>query len=289
MIGERRPLAPSPPGNPFAPTTIAMPPLPSDQLALGFPPPAVALAGVRQPGEANPREPIEWASRAGFRAVTLDASAPGLRPRDLDRSARRDLASLLRRLELSFCGLDLWIPPEHFADAAHADRAASATTQAITLCAELSRDSGAGVQAVSIALPRAVEGERARGFGEVLATIVGAADGAGVLLADHSWPVNSGAQADSPLRVGLDPASLLLRGEDPVTAAASLGARVAVARWTNADSLTRVAPDAPAGRLDVASYVGVLRTTTRVERLVVDLRGLAHPREAASAVVLNTR
>lgn len=252
---------------------------------LDFPPPAVALAGVRVPGESNPREPIEWAARAGFRAVTLDASAPGLRARDLDRSARRDLAALLRRLELSFCGLDLWIPPEHFADAAQADRAASASTQTIALCAELARDAGAGLQAVSIALPRGVEGERARVFDEVVSAIVGAADSAGVLLADHSWPARDDAREDSPLRVGLDPASLLLRGEDPVTVGASLGARVAVARWTNADSLTRVAPNAPGGRLDAASYVGALRTTSRVERLVVDVRGLPQPREAAGAVI----
>lgn len=262
-----------------------MPPTPAVPFTLDFPPPSIALAGVRSQGEANPREPIEWAASAGFRAVTLDASAPGLRARDLDRSARRDLASLLRRLELSFCGLDLWIPPEHFADLAQADRAASATTQAITLCAELSRDSGGGVHAVSIALPRAVQGERARVFDEVVSTIVGAADSAGVLLADHSWPARDDARQDSPLRVGLDPASLLLRGEDPVTVGASLGGRIGVARWTNADSLTRVAPRAPGGRLDIASYVGALRTTTRVERLVVDVRGLAHPRDAAGAVI----
>src|SRR5690606_13026801 len=90
-------------------------------------PAALSIAGVRDDPAlkgAGPRAPIEAAAKAGFRAVALDASAAGLRPRDLDRSARRDLAALLRRLELAFAGLDLWIPPEHFASPEHADRAA---------------------------------------------------------------------------------------------------------------------------------------------------------------------
>ena len=101
---------------PFAPTTIAMPPQPSDQFALGFPPPAVALAGVC--ASRARRTPASRSSgrRARGSAVTLDARRR-LRPRD-PTVTRRDLASLLRRLELSYCGLDLWIPPEHFADAA---------------------------------------------------------------------------------------------------------------------------------------------------------------------------
>jgi len=52
-------------------------------------PPSIAL--VRLPGD--PRESMEAARRLGFRAVTLDATRPGLRPREMDRSARRGPAA----------------------------------------------------------------------------------------------------------------------------------------------------------------------------------------------------
>src|SRR5690606_31973157 len=91
-------------------------------LQLSVPVPiAISLAGLDQGGAppivpwgAGARAAINWAAAAGWRAITLDATAPDTRSRALDNSARRDLASALRRAELAFAGLDLWIPAEHF-------------------------------------------------------------------------------------------------------------------------------------------------------------------------------
>ena len=74
---------------------------------------SLSLAGLtpREGVAMEPRAAIEWAAGLGYRAVQLDGAAAGVRARDLDRSGRRDLAALLRRLQLGFSGLDLWIPP----------------------------------------------------------------------------------------------------------------------------------------------------------------------------------
>lgn len=219
------------------------------------------------------------------RAVVLDASAPGLRARDLDRSARRDLASLLRRSELAYCGLDLWVPPEHFASAEHADRASSACARAIDLAADLARDTR-GDALVSVTLPRALEGERSALFHGVLRSMLDHADRAGVALVDHSLPLGEGEPvADSPLSIGVDPAAMLLRGLDPVPETARWGSRVRVARWTDADAMSRVAPAIPSkGRLDLDAYAAVVASTTGASRLTIDLRGVADPLSHARAL-----
>jgi hypothetical protein len=257
-------------------------------------PPALAISGLRDDKAflsspaAGPRAPIEAAAKLGFRAVVLDATAPGLRPRDLDRSARRDLASLLRRLELAFAGLDLWIPPEHFASAEHADRASSACVGAIDLAADLARESS-GQPLISLALPRALEGERLALFEGVVRGLIDHADRAGVTLADHAHPLGEaqGATVDasSPLALGVDPAAILLRDGDPVLTAAKWGSRVRVARWSDADSVSRVAPmNPPRGRLDLLAYAATVASATVAQRFVVDLRGVAEPLASAGAL-----
>ncbi len=263
---------------------------PLDDLA----PPALALAGLRsdkafRASEASrPREPIDAAARLGFRAVVLDATAPGLRPRDLDRSSRRDLASVLRRQELAFAGLELWIPPEHYALAEHADRAAGACAGAIDLAADLARESS-GQPIVSTSFPRALEGERLALFGGVLRGLIEHADRAGVTLADHALPLGEAqhgtVEPGSPLGVGIDPAAILLRDGDPVADAGKWGDRVRVARWSDADSVSRVAPSNPsAGRLDLLAYAATVASATGAGRLVVDLRGVPEPLASAGAL-----
>jgi hypothetical protein len=257
-------------------------------------PPALALSGLRDDASfraspaPGPRAPIEAAARLGFRAVVLDATAPGLRPRDLDRSSRRDLASLLRRLELAFAGLDLWIPPEHFASAEHADRASSACVGAIDLVADLARES-LGQPIACIVLPRALEGERLVLFEGVLRGLIDHADRAGVTLADHALPLGEaqGApnDASSPLAIGVDPAAILLRDGDPVLLTAKWGSRVRVARWSDADSVSRVAPMNPSkGRLDLLAYAATVASATAAQRFIVDLRGVAEPLASAGAL-----
>ena len=96
---------------------------------------ALAFFGLDPLPEGNLKASIQWASRVGFRAVTLDAKQ--VRGRDLDRSARRDLAAHLRRTEVAFAGLDLWIPSGHFRDDSNVDRAVGAVLDAISLCDDL--------------------------------------------------------------------------------------------------------------------------------------------------------
>ena len=78
-----------------------------------------------------PRSVFDRLSELGYRYVQLSAAQPGLRPRELDKSARRDLLATLRRREMSPAGVDLWIPPDHFLASATVDRAAEAVVEAI--------------------------------------------------------------------------------------------------------------------------------------------------------------
>src|SRR5688572_21716696 len=101
--------------------------------------PSLSIAGVVEPVGEGARALIEWAAGLGYRAVQLDGTMAGLRARELDRSGRRDLAALLRRLELGYSGLDLWVPEAHFVDGAQQDRAVAAVVAGLELSAELAR------------------------------------------------------------------------------------------------------------------------------------------------------
>lgn len=85
--------------------------------------------------------------------VQLDATLPGLRARDLDRSARRDLVATLKRHGCRFSGIDLFIPPEHFALGEYADRAATAAIGAIDLLSDFSALGAAEGGVVCLRLP----------------------------------------------------------------------------------------------------------------------------------------
>lgn len=96
----------------------------------------------RDRGVPETRTLIEWASslRAAATPLTgivLDATRAGQRPRELDRSARRDLAATLRRAGLHLGALDLFIPVEHYASPAQGDRARAALLAAIDLAREI--------------------------------------------------------------------------------------------------------------------------------------------------------
>ena len=81
----------------------------------------------------RPRVVLDRLAVCGFRAVQLSASQPGLRPRELDRSGRRDLAGRLRRLALVAAGVDLWIPRAQLLDPARVDRAVGTMLDAVGL------------------------------------------------------------------------------------------------------------------------------------------------------------
>jgi len=160
--------------------------------------PTLAVLGDR------PRSSLDRLARMGFRSVQLSATQPGLRPRELDRSGRRDLLARLRRLQLPAAGLDLWIPAAHFTDPATVDRAVATVGAAIELAGDLDRCP------VSLVLP----GDDAR---PLIDAIAEQALRHGVRVADHAVPPQ--AQGANPsIGAGIDPSSWLSRDEDPVAA-----------------------------------------------------------------------
>lgn len=232
-----------------------------------------SLAGLASPaaspeapwGEA-PRDRIAWIASRGFRSIQLDGALSGIRARDLDRSARRDLAALLKRSGLDLSGIDLWIPAAHFASAAHADRAVAAVLSACELAAELSALlSGLGRIVAVDAGPAPSSG--------VLESLGRGAQRLGVELADHRWPrAQPGPETPTGISIGIDPASIIAQGSDPATEVSRLSAPPSQARLSDLSGIGRTI--AGRGRLDVAGYEAALFTRGYTRALVVDPRGL---------------
>lgn len=216
---------------------------------------AVALDGLG----LEPREAFVALRAAGVSAVQWPAMAAGLRPRDLDASARRDLQSTLRRHELSMSGVDLWIPAEHFVERSRVDRAVAAVEEAVRFAAEFGRCP------VSVRLP----GPSAREDGEqglesAISAIAAIADRHGVGLADHAVP----STPRESVRIGIDPVACLAAGSDPAAVAIEHSGEVAAARLADLDrgGLRSPAGDPREGRLDLLRY--------RVGLEVAGFRGL---------------
>jgi len=237
---------------------------------------SMSLAGLSLDPEApwagGPRAAMDWAKNREFSWVQLDAAASGLRPRELDRSGRRDLAAVLRRTGLGLSGLDLLIPAAHFADPARAERAVDATLQAIELASDMSRLLGdAGSAMVAMTLPDAPAARTQLGAHCELH---------GVRIADHSIP-DSARPATPGIGAGLDPGALLLRGKDPASEAATAGPALAQARLSDADDTGRV--PVGSGRLDPLAYMASLVAGAYTRPVVLDLRGLPDQALAAQA------
>ncbi len=247
----------------------------------------LALAGLDRAALGVPDEVgalLAWARGTGFGAVQLDGTWRGLRARDLSRSARRDLAGLIRRTELVCTGIDLFVPTEHFADPMRVDRAVGAVTGATELAADLSRMGGGagptGGAVVSLTLP-------GQPTDSVLAAIADRADRCGVMIADHAWPPRAPtASGEGPIGVGLDPAVLLVAGEDPGVAVSRLGRAVASARLRDAgpDS-DRASTGVSGARFDPLAYAIALTTAGYQRHVVADLRGLGSPADAAARMI----
>lgn len=219
--------------------------------------------------DAPVREAVALATSLGYRAVQLDATHPEVRPRSLDRSARRDLAALLKRSELELTGLDLWLPPEHLASGANVERAGDAVVGAIALVRELAGLLPTG-PALSLALPDEPDPH-------VMEAITAAAEREGVSLANHAWPA-----ADSG-DLGLDPALAIMAGTSPAKAVTTLGARLKSVRLSDAGVAGRVPVDSAGGRLDVPSFAAALTISAPGASVVADVRMLADARPAAVA------
>lgn len=248
-----------------------MPMLPRHELS-------VSIAGLTKaddaPWAAGSRAAIDWAAGAGFRFIQLDAAMPGLRPRELDRSARRDLAAILRRAGVGCTGLDLWVPPEHLADPARVQRAHDAMLQAIDLASDLSR-LGAWPMTLSVVLPAAPPQD-------VVLSLADASARHGVPVADHAV---ARAEPLAGVAVGIDPAVAILAGQDAGMLAARAGAHLASARLSDASMASRIVPGSSGGRLDVLAYTASLAVAGYTRPIVLDLRGLERQDAAARQVL----
>jgi hypothetical protein len=228
-------------------------------------------------GDGSVRSALERLARAGFDAVQLDATLAGLRPRDLSKTGRRDLAALMARQSMRIAGIDLFLPRSHYVEAQHLDRALSATLAGIELAADIGR------VPVSIALPVKDVAD------EVKSAIVEAADGHGVRLAVHAedqiaellaWLNTVDVAA---IGAGIDPAAIVSRGLSAAKVTAQFGKRLAVARLSDA-TLSAVRCLVGEGALDVATYrVTLDLASNRSGPVVLDLRGLELPMAAAKA------
>ncbi|MGE3108496.1 MAG: hypothetical protein AB7G11_11840 [Phycisphaerales bacterium] len=256
---------------------------------LSLPPLALALAGLPREPRAEPlRDHLDLAASIGYRFVTLDASLPGTRPRELDRSARRDLAALLRRRELSCAGIDLWIPPDHFTAPAQQDRALAAVLAAIDFAADLARLSDSAVVStapssatgcLSLSLPPDAPPD-------LLAQADTRAQTCGVRIANHATPLADPRPDHPSIGAGIDPAALLLASSDPAAVALSFATSrshspLALARLSDASTVSRVHVGSRDGRLDLLAYALALVTIEYPFPVPVELRGLTHPPAAA--------
>lgn len=220
------------------------------------------------------------AAALGLRALHLDATAPGVRPRDLDRSGRRDLAGVIRRAGLGFSGLDLLIPPDHFADPGRADRAMSAARGAIDLAADLASlaPSETDGRVICLALPRAMAPD-------ARASLADDALRRQVRLADLGWVGAESTGSESPIGACVDPARAIMGDADAVGLVGTLGPALACARLSDSDGAARIAPGTRGGRLDPTAYHAALLAVGYRGFVVLDLRGLVDQEAAAASAV----
>jgi len=233
---------------------------------------AAEVAGAR-PARGNLTAQLELVREAGCGLVVLDAAGAGLRARELDQSARRDVAAMCRRAGVRVVGLDLWVPPGHWAEAARVDRAFEAAREALGLLADLHRlteAGGAGPGVLTVELPTG-----AAEAGAAATTLASFCAGLGVLVADVGAGIWAGEGAGTPegasMVLGVDPAGEMLTGRDVLVRAG----RAMAARLSDAGPLGRV--EVGAGRLDVVSYAAGLATRDAGRRLgyvTLDVRGV---------------
>lgn len=209
---------------------------------------------------------LAFISESGFEAVQLSASQRGLRPRELDGSARRALREQLRRLELTVAGIDLWIPQEHFTDPAHVSRAVDAFGESLSLAEFLDRTP------LSCVLPDSSSAAAVR------ATLLSEADRRGVTVADFG----EHAVLEGPVRRGIDLAALRARNGSLIEAMALAGAQVAAIRIPTSASgaAGETSQRREAGEDSIRELQVLLHTGGFAGIPVVDARQASEPRAA---------
>ncbi len=228
-----------------------------------FPPlaPTVAELGVPL------RDGMTLLRRWSMRAVQLGATGPyGIRPRTWSRSAVRDLKSTLRRMELVVAGIDLWIPPAHFSDAAQVERA----VDAVGACCSFAGTLQCATITMDLQPPWPSEA--------VLDAIRASAATAGVAIALAGV---IGEDVPHGFVRSIDPAAWLAEGEDPILAAADASASV---RLSDLAAGVRVPPGGPGGRLDVPAFQAACSVGGGDRPVVADLRWLSEPAKALASM-----
>jgi hypothetical protein len=227
------------------------------------------------------RAALERLSQLGYRGAQLSASDPATRPRDLGASARRDLAAALARAELACSGVDLFIPPAHFTDAAFVARAVDASVAAIGLAADLGRaplvlplptDASADVRA-------ALEAEASRRGVAVVVPLDGASP-------------DEASFADHPPYVrGVDCAAVLAAGGRPEAVVAALGGRLGGVRLVDLlrSGLRGPILEPRASRLDALALRIALEVAGFRGLPVVDARQWGDPAEGIAASIARWR
>ncbi|MFI4862013.1 MAG: sugar phosphate isomerase/epimerase family protein [Phycisphaerales bacterium JB063] len=239
---------------------------------------APTLGPIVRAGGQSIRAAISALAGLGFPSIQLDAALPGVRPRELDQRARRDLVATAQRAGLSIAGVDLFIPRQHLLEAEHLDRATQALLAAIEFAADLGR------VPLSAALP--VSGLPS----EVSGVLLDRADALGVVLAVHAedqpdplatWIAQAG---EGIAGIAIDPASVLASQGDPVQRLQQAGKSLAVARLSDTQHGLADGSRLPVGSgdLDVSGYrLSADLAPNRTGPIVLDLRGLSHPASAA--------
>ncbi|MSR69781.1 MAG: hypothetical protein EXS17_05495 [Phycisphaerales bacterium] len=233
------------------------------------------LAATVAPLAGEVAEALATIAQMGYRAAQLSATHVGTRPRDLDGSGRRGLASHLRRLGLSCAGFDLFVPPAHFIDSAFVDRAVDAVSQCATLAAAVGRCP------VSIALPEKTAENESR-LREVREAISACAQREGVWVADHGLDAVMGAapmSSASALGIGIDPPTILAAGKELCEVVARCGSQVVTARIVDLlRSGMRGPPEEPhESRLDLLAYAASLAVLPLRFSPVADARQWTDP------------
>ena len=223
---------------------------------------------------ADTREALAWASSVGYRGVQLSATEPGLRPRDLSNSARRDLAATLGRLELTCSGIDFFIPPAHFSDPVHVSRAFEAVEATLEFAATLGR------APVTVALG-------ANEQCEIRHAIAAAASRLGVGVHLPVVSLDDAAAIELPFAASLDCATVLGAGGKPEELVARLGARLGSVRLVDLwrSGLRGAILEPRESRLDALALRVALEIAGFTASPLVDARQWANPRRGLEQVL----
>lgn len=215
-------------------------------------------------------ECLQAIARLGYRGVQWPATVAGLRPRDLDSSARRGVRAELARAELACAGVDVWIPPGHFLDPSTVDRAIAALEASIGLAADLA--SGPRRPVVCTLLPSPAERLEAAAAGreldDAVAGLAALCEREGIAMADHA------VTPSAPLARGLDPVLAFAASRDPIALALAGGEPL---RSVRVADLLRSGQRGPVGepgesRLDVVGLRAALDVVGFADMPVADAR-----------------